>query len=95
MARDGDAPLTTLAGWTTNLPRGMLLLYLHPLPRPFSYRIQLRSDMRAYKPWLLWLSGGGLIAWGVYSLVQPRHDGVQAFGWLKIEAGAGLLLLWL
>jgi uncharacterized repeat protein (TIGR04138 family) len=73
----------------------MLLLYLHPLPRPFSYRVQLRSDARAYKPWLLWLASGGLIVWGAYSLLQPHPDGLAAFGWLKIEAGFAVLLFWL
>lgn len=95
MGRDSDAPLTTLAGWTTNLQKGMLLLYLHPIPRPFSYRIQLRSDVRAYKPWLIWLWAGGLIVWGVHSLCQPDQVGFAAHGWWKIEAGVGLFLFWL
>jgi uncharacterized repeat protein (TIGR04138 family) len=95
MGRDSDAPLTTLAGWTTNFQKGMLRLYLHPIPRPFSYRTQLRSDVRAYKPWLIWLWGGGLIVWGVYALRQPEQVGFFASGWLKIETGAGLLLFWL
>jgi uncharacterized repeat protein (TIGR04138 family) len=94
MRRDPNAPLTTLAGWTTIIQKEMLLLYLHPLPRPFSYRTQLRIDARAYKPWLIWLLGGGLIALGAYSLRQPK-EGFLTFGWSTISAGAGLLFLWL
>jgi uncharacterized repeat protein (TIGR04138 family) len=100
MARTSDEQPVTLAGWTTTIPRGMLLFYLHPIPRPYSYLTQLKIDARSYKPWLFWIGGGGLTAHRFYSLDGQPGAGVlggvsSRQAWINIEFGVALLLFWL
>jgi hypothetical protein len=86
----------TVAGWTTPYTEATLDLYLQPTPRPFSYGMQLRADARAYKPWLFWIGGGGLIVLGLALLYWPRPAGeaggtLSWLGWPSILFG-GLVL---
>jgi uncharacterized repeat protein (TIGR04138 family) len=100
MNRISNPQVVTLAGWTTTLSQPAFLMYLHPLPRPYSYLAQLIADAQAYKPWLFWIGGGGLIAHGAYSLFSQGRGGVIPVfspwqSWINIIFGTYLLLSWL
>jgi uncharacterized repeat protein (TIGR04138 family) len=91
----GNANSSTVAGWTTPFPAGTLLLYLHPTPRPYSHLTQLRVDARAYKPWLFWAGGAGLIILG-FGLTPARAPGLVP-PWVALTcilAGGHFLLAW-
>jgi uncharacterized repeat protein (TIGR04138 family) len=93
-------PILTLGEWTAAQSASTFHLYTHPTPRPYSYFNQLVGDARNYKAWLFWIGGGGLIAYGLYSL-SPQFSGGGADGalfrqpWITIILGALLLLVWL
>src|SRR5688572_5465679 len=99
MERSSHVQRATVAGWTTTFPEGMLLLFLHPIPRPYSHFTQLRLDACGYKPWLFWIGGGGLIAVGLTLLYwQPpgrEPEGAFRFAPQCIVFGVLVLLHWL
>lgn len=99
MENTSRANFVTVAGWTSPLPEGALLLYLHPIPRPYTYRMQLRMDGRGYKPWVFWISGAGLIAQGIVHLYlhPPGREPGWAAPWLallSIFVGGQILRSW-
>ncbi len=91
--------LTTVAGWTTPMPAPTLLRYLHPIPRPYGYWAQLQVDARNYKPWLYWIGGVGLIAFGI-SWLWTHYPGRESrwpgpfIALASIVIGAKILLTW-
>src|SRR5262245_41511116 len=99
-------PVVTVGEWTTASSEATLRLYRQPPPRPSSHFTQFRVDARAYKPWVFWLGGAGLIALGFAILcLQPivpipgRAISVPRglrlwLGWLVVAFGVWVLLVW-